>query len=122
VRNQGEAWKPSSAAPGENTSSLSPGSRLSADWYTACMTKQVPVRLTAADLAELDRLVAGGAYASRSDALRAGLAVLVREEREQLIEDAYRRGYGEHPQEAWIGAAGLTGLAAFDAGEGGEPL
>jgi hypothetical protein len=47
---------------------------------------------------------------------------VLREEREREIDEAYRRGYGEHPQEDWVGEAGLAGLAAFDRAEGGEPL
>lgn len=86
------------------------------------MTTQVPVRLTEGDLEALDAMVASGRFASRSEALRAGLAYLLHEEREQEIDEAYRRGYGEHPQEEWIGQAGLAGLIAFDRAEGGEPL
>ena len=79
------------------------------------------MRLTERDLAALDRLVETGAFASRSDALRAGLAALLREQRERDLERAYRRGYEKHPQEPWVGATGLAGLAAFDRAEGGEP-
>lgn len=86
------------------------------------MTVQVPVRLTEADVAALDAAVARGRFETRSDALRAGLAHVLREEREREIDEAYRRGYGEHPQEDWVGEAGLAGLAAFDRAEGGEPL
>ena len=86
------------------------------------MTIQVPLRLTESDVAALDALVARGRYANRSAALRAGLAFLVRTERERDIDDAYRRGYGELPQEEWVGDAGLAAFAAFDRAEGGEPL
>lgn len=86
------------------------------------MTVQVPVRLTEEDVAALDAAVAAGRFESRSDALRAGLARVLREERDREIADAYRRGYGEHPQEEWIGEAGLAALTAFDRAEGGNPL
>ncbi len=86
------------------------------------MTVQVPVRLTEADLAALDKSIAEGRFANRSDALRAGLARVLREEREHEIDAAYRRGYTEHPQEEWVGELGLAGLAAFHRAEGGEPL
>jgi Arc/MetJ-type ribon-helix-helix transcriptional regulator len=86
------------------------------------MTIQVPVRLTEEDAAALDRLVSEGRFATRSDALRAGLAELLREERERAIEEAYRRGYGDHPQAEWVSEVGLAGLAAFDRSEDGEPL
>jgi Arc/MetJ-type ribon-helix-helix transcriptional regulator len=86
------------------------------------MTTQVPVRLTERDLKALDRLVEAGVFQNRSDALRAGLASVLREQREREIEQAYRHGYGQHPLEEWVGAVGLAGLAAFDRAEGGEPL
>jgi len=86
------------------------------------MTHQVPVRLTDQDLAALDALVARGRFSNRSDALRAGLGRLADEERERQIEAAYARGYGEHPQEEWVGEAGLAGLTAFDAANSGEAL
>jgi Arc/MetJ-type ribon-helix-helix transcriptional regulator len=86
------------------------------------MTQQVPVRLTEDDLAALDRAVAAGRFKSRSDALRTGLANILREEREREIDEAYRRGYGQHPQEEWIGRAGLAAFEAFHRAEGGEPL
>ena len=86
------------------------------------MTTQVPVRLTDSDLAALDAAVRRGRFASRSEALRAGLARVLGDEREREIEDAYRRGYEEHPQEEWVGEVGLAGLTAFDRAERGEPL
>lgn len=86
------------------------------------MTVQVPVRLTDEDVSALDKAVAEGRFASRSDALRTGLELVLREEREREIDEAYRRGYAEHPQEAWVGEAGLAVLAAFDEAEGGGPL
>ena len=87
------------------------------------MTTQVPVRLTDTDLAELDKAVACGTFASRSDALRAGLRAVLRELREREIDESYRRGYGKYPQEEWIGELGLASLEAFFAAEqDDEPL
>jgi Arc/MetJ-type ribon-helix-helix transcriptional regulator len=86
------------------------------------VTTQVPVRLTDSDLAALDAAIARGSYANRSDALRAGLERILREERDREIQAAYARGYAEHPQEEWVGEIGLAGLAAFDKAEGGPPL
>jgi Arc/MetJ-type ribon-helix-helix transcriptional regulator len=86
------------------------------------MTTQVPVRLTDSDLAALDATVASGRFTSRSEALRAGLELVLREEREREIDEAYARGYGQHPQEEWVAEPGLAGLAAFHKGEGGKPL
>lgn len=70
----------------------------------------------------MDELVQAGAFKNRSEVLRAALAGLLRERREQGIEDAYRRGYGQYPQEEWIGTAGLAAFAAWDAAEGGDEL
>jgi Arc/MetJ-type ribon-helix-helix transcriptional regulator len=84
------------------------------------MTIQVPVRLTEEDVAALDGLVASGRFANRSDALRAALADLLKEEREREIEEAYRRGYGEQPQEEWIGQVGLWAFNEFVKREGSE--
>lgn len=86
------------------------------------MTNQVPVRLTDADLSALDAAVARGSFASRSEALRAGLQRVLAEERQREIDEAYARGYGEHPQEEWVAELGLTGLAAFDRDESGPAL
>ncbi len=74
------------------------------------------------DLAELDKAVAGGSFASRSDALRAGLRAVLRELREREIEESYRRGYGKYPQEEWIGEVGLAAFEAWHRAEGGDPL
>ncbi len=87
------------------------------------MTQQVPVRLTAEDVAALDRAVAAGRFSSRSEALRAGLERLLHEEREREIEESYRLGYGKYPQEEWVGELGLAALEAFFAAEqDDEPL
>jgi Arc/MetJ-type ribon-helix-helix transcriptional regulator len=86
------------------------------------MTIQVPIRVTEQDVSALDELVARGRFASRSDALRTALARLLREVREQEIDEAYAKGYGEQPQEEWIGRAGIAAFAAFVDAEGGEPL
>lgn len=78
--------------------------------------------MTESDLAVLDHLIEQGRFANRSEALRAGLARLIRDERERAIDAAYRRGYAEHPQEEWIGQVGLAGLEQLDRTEGGKPL
>jgi len=78
--------------------------------------------MTESDLAVLDELIERGRFATRSEALRAGLARLVHDERERAIDAAYRRGYGKHPQEEWVGQVGLAGLSALDRAEGGKPL
>ena len=88
------------------------------------MTIQIPLRIPDDDLAELDAAIARGSFPNRSAALRAGLDLLLREERERAIDDAYRRGYGKHPQEEWISDDGLTLFAALVQAEesDAEPL
>ncbi|MBD0330215.1 MAG: hypothetical protein ICV64_08945 [Thermoleophilia bacterium] len=44
----------------------------------------------------------------------------LREEREREIEAAYRRGYGEHPQEEWVGEVGLAAFADLVSSESNE--
>jgi Arc/MetJ-type ribon-helix-helix transcriptional regulator len=77
------------------------------------MTIQIPVRIAEEDLSELDVVIEHGRYPNRSAALRAALKLLLRAEREREITEAYRRGYGEHPQEVWVGEAGLASFAAL---------
>lgn len=88
------------------------------------MRVQIPVRIPESDLAALDAAVARGRFPSRSEALRAALRELLREEREREIDEAYRRAYEAHPQEEWVGEVGLAAFAAFVEAEeaGKEPL
>jgi Arc/MetJ-type ribon-helix-helix transcriptional regulator len=88
------------------------------------MTVQIPVRIPDRDAELLDEAVARGRFASRSEALRQGLAMLLREERDREIAEAYRRGYEKHPQEDWIGEVGLWAFSQIVAAEekGQEPL
>jgi Arc/MetJ-type ribon-helix-helix transcriptional regulator len=75
------------------------------------MAIQIAVRLSDEQLAAVDAAVRAGRYPSRAAAVRAGVDRLLKEEREQEIADAYRRGYGKYPQEEWIGKAGLAAMA-----------
>jgi Arc/MetJ-type ribon-helix-helix transcriptional regulator len=84
------------------------------------MTTQIALRITDEDLAELDAAIALGSFRNRSAALRAGLDLVLREERERPIDDVYRRGYGEHPQEAWLGTDGLVLFHALATNEATE--
>jgi Arc/MetJ-type ribon-helix-helix transcriptional regulator len=88
------------------------------------MTVQIPVRIPERDARLLDKAVARGRFANRSEALREGLSLLLREEREREIEEAYRSGYEKHPQEDWIGKTGSALFAAWVEAEesGKEPL
>jgi Arc/MetJ-type ribon-helix-helix transcriptional regulator len=72
------------------------------------LSRPVQTRLDDEELRALDAAIANGRFASRSDALRAGLASVLREERERDIAAAYARGYGRKPQEAWVGELGLA--------------
>jgi Arc/MetJ-type ribon-helix-helix transcriptional regulator len=78
--------------------------------------------LSEEDVVAMDGIVAAGRFSSRSHALRSALRLLLRSEREQAIDEAYRRGYGETPQEEWIGDVGIAAFAAFHEGERGAPL
>jgi Arc/MetJ-type ribon-helix-helix transcriptional regulator len=71
------------------------------------VTVQIPVRIPDRDVELLDEAVARGRFASRSEALREGLAMLLREERDRDIAEAYRRAYEKYPQEDRVGNDGL---------------
>jgi len=88
------------------------------------MSTPVQTRLEDAELARLDAAIARGRFSSRSEALRAALALALDAEREREIAAAYERGYGEHPQQEWTGELGLALLAAAAAAQerGGKPL
>jgi len=77
------------------------------------MSQQIAVRLADEDLAHVDAVIAHGAFASRAAALRAGLKLLLKQQRDREIAEQYRRGYGADPQEEWIGEAGLAAAAAL---------
>jgi Arc/MetJ-type ribon-helix-helix transcriptional regulator len=72
------------------------------------MSPQIALRLDADQLAAIDSAVSSGRFPSRAAAIRAGIERVLREEREREIVEAYRRGYGERPQEGWVGDAGLA--------------
>ena len=72
---------------------------------------QVVVRVSDAELEQIDQLAAELHVDSRSDVLRCALDRLRRDAREHAIGEAYRRGYSSHPfpadsdEQAWPGAA-----------------
>jgi Arc/MetJ-type ribon-helix-helix transcriptional regulator len=74
------------------------------------MTVQIPVRIPEEDAEALDAAVARGDYASRSDAIRQAIDLLLKKLRDDEIADEYRRAYAEHPQEEWIGELGIWAL------------
>lgn len=68
--------------------------------------------------------MARGRFSSRSEALREGLAHVLREERDRELDERYRLSYGRYPQEEWIGEVGLWALTQIVAAEeaGRDPL
>ena len=87
------------------------------------MSTPVQTRLSDAEIEALDAAIERGRFPSRSEALRAGLQQVLREEREREIAAAYARGYGRKPQEDWVGEAGLALLnAAVQAEQHRRPL
>lgn len=88
------------------------------------MSTPVQTRLDDEELRALDEVVARGRFASRSDALRAGLARVLHEEREREIAAAYARGYGRQPEEPWTGDLGLSllGRTVETEEQGEDPL
>lgn len=61
------------------------------------MTTQIAVKLPDELVGEVDRLVAGGAFASRSQAVRTGLETLVAVRRRQEIDQRYRDAFVQLP-------------------------
>ena len=79
------------------------------------MTEQFVVRVPEELAASVDGLVSGGAFASRSDAVRAGLELVVERERRAAIGRAIVAGYERVPQDgddlAWTQALGAAMIA-----------
>lgn len=93
-------------------------------WYARRMTIQIAVRIPERDVSALDDAIARGRFPNRAAAVREGLELLLHREREREIDEVYRRGYRERPQEEAVGDAGLAAFAAFVASEesGADPL
>lgn len=62
------------------------------------MTVQIVVRVDDADAARVDRLVERGRYASRSEAVRDGLAVILDREARAAVGRSIAAGYSHLPQ------------------------
>lgn len=58
---------------------------------------QIAVRLSEGELRTLDAAVAQGIFASRAEAVRAGIGLLERELRERRVAASYRAAYAEAP-------------------------
>lgn len=64
------------------------------------MTTQLVARVPDSLASAVDDLVRAGAYGSRSDAVRAGLAAVVDERRRAAIGESIVEGYRRVPQES----------------------
>lgn len=62
------------------------------------MTRQIAVKLPEALVDEIDRLVEGGAFDSRSQAIRTGLEAMVVERRRTAIDHRYRDAMSRLPE------------------------
>lgn len=71
------------------------------------MSQQIAIRLGDDELTDIDATVAQGRYPSRAAAVRAGIDLLLRAERDRRIAEEYRRAHGQSPDEAAVGEAGL---------------
>jgi Arc/MetJ-type ribon-helix-helix transcriptional regulator len=58
---------------------------------------QIAVRLSPAELRQLDVAVRSGGFRSRAEAVRAGIGMLVADDREERISTAYARAYADMP-------------------------
>ena len=61
------------------------------------MTAQIALKLPDELLSRIDALVAAGRFESRSHVVRAGLDVIILNEKRRTIDEAYRAGYAAHP-------------------------
>ena len=73
-------------------------------------TEQIAVRLPEPLLADLDDLVTSGAYDSRSAAVRAGIAAIMRLEHQRRTDRAIVDGYARQPPTNAESSAALASL------------
>jgi Arc/MetJ-type ribon-helix-helix transcriptional regulator len=91
--------------------------------YSERVSVRIQVSVPEEDARLLDEAVARGRFASRSDALRAGLAFVLREEREPEIDEADRSAQEESPPEDRVGREGLIFFQQLVESEGdSEPF
>ncbi len=72
------------------------------------MTIQIAVRLPSELVAGIDRLVEGGRFENRTDAVRAAVERLLADSHEAELDQAIAAGYSTHPDasvEPWVEAA-----------------
>lgn len=66
--------------------------------YAPGMTIQIAVKLPDRLVNEIDRLVDGGAFDSRSQAIRSGLEAMVADRRRQEVDRRYAEAMARHPE------------------------
>jgi Arc/MetJ-type ribon-helix-helix transcriptional regulator len=66
--------------------------------YPSGITKQIAVKLPGQLVDEIDRLVAGGAFDSRSQAVRSALEAIVAAKRREEIDRQYRDAMARLPE------------------------
>jgi Arc/MetJ-type ribon-helix-helix transcriptional regulator len=66
--------------------------------HTAGVTKQIAVKLPDDLVDELDRLVQGGTFDSRSQAIRTGIEAIVARQHRQEIDQRFRDGAARLPE------------------------
>ncbi|TMB90962.1 MAG: ribbon-helix-helix protein, CopG family [Chloroflexi bacterium] len=79
------------------------------------MTTQLAIRLPEGTVAEIDRLVANGAFANRTEAVRIAIERLITEKQRRAVDDAITAGYSavpDLPADAWIAQATRAMVAA----------
>jgi Arc/MetJ-type ribon-helix-helix transcriptional regulator len=62
------------------------------------MTTQIALKLPDELVAEIDELIAEGAFANRSDAVRHGIEALVRRHERERVDRAFAEGFQRHPE------------------------
>ncbi len=86
-----------------------------ADCYAICMTVQLVARIPDKVAGAVDDLVRAGVYASRSEAVRAGLDAVIDQQRRARVGQAIVAGYRTTPQQhddlAWSDAASAAMMA-----------
>ena len=80
------------------------------DILSGMQTRQIPVRLSEALLADLDALVSGGAFKSRAAAIRAGIEAVAHAEQQRRINQEIVDGYTRHPPTEAEAQAALASL------------
>lgn len=66
--------------------------------YAPGMTIQIAVKLPDRLVNEIDRLVDGGAFDSRSQAIRSGLEAMVADRHRQEVDRRYAEAMARHPE------------------------